>query len=278
MTLTISSLQNEKIKQVAKLNKRSVRDQLKLTVVEGSREIGLALDAGFVPQRVFKCPSLFDSASAATANRCEELAESGKTEIYVVTPAVYARIAYRGGVGGLVAVVPSAGTSFDEVQLPSSALGLVVDSAEKPGNLGALLRTADAAGVAFVIVCGDGTDISNPNVIRASLGAVFGVPLLQSDFQTSTTWLRENSFQIVATSPEAVTNYTETDLAGRTAIVMGAEADGLSREWLDAADVLVRIPMHGRVDSLNLSAATAILVYEAVRQRTYFDHCPRRTE
>jgi TrmH family RNA methyltransferase len=142
----------------------------------------------------------------------------------------------------------------------------VVEAAEKPGNVGAILRTADAAGVQGVIVCG-GADLHNPNVVRASLGTIFTVPVAEATTAETLAWLHSHGVQIVATTPAATLRYTAADLTAPTAIVVGSEAEGLSAAWLDAADVCVYIPMHGEADSLNLSASTAILLYEVVRQR-----------
>ena len=268
MAASISSPHNPKIKQVVQLGKRNVRERLGLTVVEGGREIELALGAGIVPVQTFVCPPLLDASSAAAASSCYELAGAGRTELYEVSPDVYAKIAYRDSVGGLLAVVPCLGGELSSIPTTEAPLALVVESAEKPGNLGALLRTADAAGVSFVIVCGDGTDVNNPNVVRASLGAIFTVPVVQADTQQTVAWLRANAYRIVAASPDAALSYTQVDLTGPTAIAVGSEAHGLSRTWLDGADFRVHIPMNGKVDSLNLSTSTAILLYEAVRQRS----------
>jgi TrmH family RNA methyltransferase len=142
----------------------------------------------------------------------------------------------------------------------------VIDRPEKPGNLGAILRTADAAGVDGVIVSG-GVDVHNPNVVRASLGTIFTVPVAEATVDTAIAWLRQHDIRLVATTPEAVTPYTAVDLTGPVAIVMGNEAEGLSAQWLAAADLHVVIPMFGQADSLNLATATALLLYEVVRQR-----------
>ena len=143
----------------------------------------------------------------------------------------------------------------------------VLEGVEKPGNLGGVLRTADAAGVDAILVCGEGTDIYNPNAIRASLGAIFTVPVIAAATPTLIAWLKAQGLALVATTPAATQRYTQVDLTRPVAVIMGSEAEGLSADWLAAADQQVLIPMNGDVDSLNVSVATALLLYEAVRQR-----------
>lgn len=269
---TITSARNPRIKEIVKLNKRRQRDERRVTVVEGVREVTRALACGVIPQEAYVCLELVEKSGAeATVGALQELAEKRRAWLYEVTTEVFAKIAYRGDSGGLLLVVPYFGRSLDELPLGESPFLVVVEGAEKPGNLGAILRTADAAGVDGVLVCAtaaqSATDIHNPNAIRASLGTVFSVPLAQADTASAIRWLREQKIRTVATSPDATRLYTATDLTGPTAIVMGSEAEGLSDAWLAAADQQVVIPMHGIADSLNLSTATALLLYEVVRQR-----------
>lgn len=278
--LEITSLQNPRIKRVAKLAHRSYRDEMRQTVVEGIREVTLALANGVVPVEAYVCRDMsFDSdpeAMAALA-RLETLAAARRTELINVSPAVFEKIAYRGGSGGLLLVVPYREQTLATLALPEDPLLVIVEDAEKPGNLGAILRTADAAGVAALIVPepnhglhgerGKGTDLHNPNVIRASLGAVFTVPQVIAPTGAILDWLRARGIRTVAATPDAEILYTETEMTGPTAIVVGSEAWGLSETWLQTAEALVRIPMSGAVDSLNLATSTALLVYEAVRQR-----------
>ncbi|MEZ4517348.1 MAG: RNA methyltransferase [Chloroflexota bacterium] len=280
-TVEITSTHNPRIKRVAKLAHRSTRDELRQTVVEGIREISLALQNGVVPIEAYICNETLperDPDVAAIFDRLHKLATEGRTELIGVSPAVFEKIAYRGESGGVLLVVPYSERTLSSLTLPDPPLVVVVEDAEKPGNLGAILRTADAAGVdALIIPLRDhaiqntrtkGTDIYNPNVIRASLGAAFTIPQIVAPAWDVIHWLREQAIHIVAAVPEADTLYTATDLTRPTAIVMGSEAWGLSDEWQQAADTLVRIPMSGSVDSLNLSTSTALLVYEAVRQRS----------
>ncbi len=272
MTLTITSPTNPRVKSVVRLADRRTRDELRRTVVEGVREGRLALGRGVAPVEAYVCPELIAGAEAeAAARHLVALAGAGMTELFYVAPAVFAKMAYRGQSGGLLLVIAYPHRTLDELTFRAAPFLVVVEEAEKPGNLGAVLRTADAAGVDALIVPtlpgSAGTDLHNPNVIRASLGAYFTVPAVAAPAEATLAWLRARGIAIVATTPAAETLYTDADLTGPVAVVMGSEAWGLSETWLAAADVRVRIPMAGQVDSLNLSAATALLIYEVVRQR-----------
>jgi RNA methyltransferase, TrmH family len=268
----ISSLQNQRIKEVVKLNNRRQRDKRRQTVVEGIREVTRALDSGLVPAEAYLCPALMAGEEAErAAAQLTGLASQGRTELFEVTTAVFQKIAYRGESGGMLLVLPYLAHSLETVPLGQPPFLLVLEGVEKPGNLGAILRTADAAGVNGLIVCGEagmaGTDIHNPNVVRASLGALFTVPVVEEENGRLLTWLRQHQIQIIAATPQAQQPYSAADMTGPIAIVMGSEARGLSPLWLKAADQQVVIPMQGHIDSLNLSVATALLLYEGVRQR-----------
>jgi TrmH family RNA methyltransferase len=266
--LLISSLQNARIKELVKLAKRRDRDERRVTIVEGTREIGHALHAGIVPLEVYLCPELATGpANQPLIARCEELARQRQTCLVRVTPAVFAKIAYREESGGLLLVIPYVTQPLARLSVAHAPFFTVIEGVEKPGNLGAILRTADAAGVDGVIVCAGATDVHNPNVVRASLGALFTVPLAEARTDAVIQWLQQQQIQIVAASPEGTQDYIVPDYRAPVAVVMGSEAYGLAPVWLSAAQAVVRIPMHGAVDSLNLSAATAILLYEVVRQR-----------
>jgi len=266
--LTISSLQNTRIKELVKLSKRRDRDTRRVTLVEGTREIGHALAAGLVPLEVYVCPELATGAeSQAFMATCDRLARQGLTTIITVTSAVFAKIVYREESGGLLLVLPYVTRHLDQMPLSAAPFFAVIEGVEKPGNLGAILRTADAAGVDGVIVCAGATDVHNPNVVRASLGALFTVPIAEARTDQVIAWLQQHHIRIVAATPEGLINYTTPDLTAPVALVMGSEAYGLAPAWIAAAAHLVQIPMRGVVDSLNLSAATAILLYEVVRQR-----------
>jgi RNA methyltransferase, TrmH family len=268
----ISSLQNPRIKQIVRLNERRQRDRQRQTVVEGAREVARALDSGLLPAESYVCPPLAHSPEASQLlDRLNALGREGQTELFEVTPTVFQKIAYRGESDGILLVIPYLSRTLDDLPLGRSPLLIVLEDVDKPGNLGAILRTADAAGADGLIVCGErgpaGADIHNPNVIRASLGALFTVPVVEAENGRFLPWLRQRQIQIVATTPQATQPYLAADMTRPTAIVMGSEAQGLSQTWLAAADEQVSIPMRGKIDSLNLSVATALLLYEAVRQR-----------
>ena len=267
----ITSLNNPRIKNVIRLKNRRQRDANRVTVVEGQREAARALQAGIAPVEAYICPELMvkgDDGSIRGSLR--RLAQAGVTKLFEVTTPVFEKMVYRGGSGGLLLLIPYLNYSFDDLKGIKAPFLVVIDGAEKPGNLGAILRTADAAGVDGLILTSDeaaGTDIHNPNVIRASLGALFSMPVIPAPVEDAIAWLQSKGIKIVATTPEAAVVYTAVTLTGPIAIVMGSESDGLGHKWFDSANVQVRIPMVGIVDSLNLSVSTALLLYEVVRQR-----------
>lgn len=267
MSITITSLSNSRVKDVLKLSKAAVRKARGLTVVEGERECRRALAAGVHPVEAFVCPDLLNPSSQDIIARLKAADAARQTWLAEVTPEVYAKIAYRGDSGGVLLVIPYLPTALDRLSPPEPAFLAVIEGVEKPGNLGAILRTADAAGVHGVIVVEGATDLHNPNVIRASLGTIFTVPLAEATPDTALTWLRHRNIQIIAATPEAERLYTAVDYNRPTAIVLGSEADGLGDRWRSAADACVAIPMFGQADSLNLATSTALLLYEVVRQR-----------
>lgn len=264
----ITSPQNQRVKEVAKLAKRSVRDERRLTVVEGLREAGHALANGVIPVEAYFCPTVVNPPDRPLFSQLREqlVAQPGVLS-FEVTPDVFAKLAYRAESDGVLLVVPYLDCQLSRLPLRDNPFLCVIEGVEKPGNLGAILRTADAAGVDGVIVCAGATDIHNPNVIRASLGALFTVPVAEIPSAGAISWLHEKNIAIVATTPTATTRYTNTNLTGPVAIVMGSEATGLGEAWLAAAQLQVAIPMLGASDSLNLATATALLLYEVVRQR-----------
>ncbi|MDX1416360.1 MAG: RNA methyltransferase [Candidatus Promineifilaceae bacterium] len=273
--MLISSLQNARVKHVVRLSSRRYRDAQRQTIVEGIRETSRALEAGIIPSEAYICPDLIaGQAAAAVVNRLQQFNLSGETGLFEVTPSVFAKMAFRGESGGLLLVINYPEHTPEELLQRDDPFLVVLENAEKPGNVGAILRTADAAGVSGMILCpedGRGTDLFNPNVIRASLGAVFTVPVITMAAREAVVWLKGAGIQIVASTPYASALYTDVSLRGPVAVVMGSEALGLSRHWLDAADMQVRIPMSGVVDSLNLSVSTALILYEVVRQRSRND-------
>lgn len=277
MPIKISSLQNDRVKQVVKLSNRRYRDAVRLTVVEGVREVSRAWQQGIRPAEAYLCPPLLDTALAhAVAAELEAEHTNGRFSLFEVTPDVFAKMAYRGQSGGLLLVIPYLSLALADLQLRQPAFLAIIEGAEKPGNLGAILRTADAAGVDGVIVAQaegeSGTDLHNPNVIRASLGTLFTVPVAAANTARVVAWLQAQQIQIVAATPEGKRPYTAVDMTQATAIVSGSEAHGLSPAWLTAAAAPVVIPMVGQADSLNLATATALLLYEVVRQRGSADY------
>ena len=271
--LTITSPQNSRVKAIIKLRDRRARDEARRTVVEGVREVRTALGRGVTPVEAFICPELIDGPEAETAARhLVTLGQTGMSELFYVSPEVFAKMTYRGASGGLLLVIAYRPVGLDDLTFRGAPFLVVVEEAEKPGNLGAILRTADAAGVDAVLAPTPhdrkGTDLHNPNVIRASLGAYFTMPTVAAPNDAAIAWLRGRGITIVAATPAAETLYTAADLTGPVALAVGSEAWGLSDDWLTAASIRVRIPMAGTVDSLNLSASAAVLMYEVVRQRT----------
>jgi TrmH family RNA methyltransferase len=260
----ITSLQNPRLKELVKLRDRRARDEAGAFLVEGYREIRRALERGAALQTVYFAPewylgvnepALLAEAEAAGATLCELSREA------------FAKVAYRERPDGLLAVAPQWRRTLAELALPADPFLLVVEAIEKPGNLGTILRSADAAGCHAVIVCDPVTDLFNPNVVRASTGVLFSVPCVVAGSADVLAWLREQRIRVVATTPAAATVYTRADLRGRLALVMGSEQYGLSEFWLRGADLPVRIPMAGQADSLNVAMATIIALFEAVRQR-----------
>jgi TrmH family RNA methyltransferase len=263
----ITSTHNPRIKDLVKLEKRAERTQRRLTLVEGARETGRALAAGIVPVEAYLCPELAVGPEAAhLRTRLERLARERGTRLFTVTPEVFARLAVREESGGIMLVIPFVTMPLADLSLRRPPFVAVVDRPEKPGNLGAILRTADAAGVDAVVVCG-GTDVHNPNVVRASLGTLFTVPVAEAPVAEVVRWLQAQAVRIVVADPAAPRRYTDADLTGPVAVVAGSEAEGLDPLWLAAADEQVAIPMFGQTDSLNLATSMALLLYEVIRQR-----------
>ena len=257
----ISSTQNPKVKLLLQLHqKSSERRKAGLFVVEGRRELMHCLEAGFEIDTVFWCPSV-----EVGTEPMPQLPEA--VRVFEVSKAVYEKMAYRDSTEGIVAEVRTRQLALADLQLPESPLVVVLERVEKPGNLGTVLRSADAAGVDAVIVCDPLTDLYNPNLIRSSVGAVFSVPCVACTSEECIAFLKQHGIQILTAQLQDSHLYYDTDMRRPTAIVMGTEATGLTPQWREAADAHIRIPMLGRIDSLNVSVSSAILMYEAVRQR-----------
>ena len=260
----ISSLQNPRVKQLVKLRDRRPRDEAGVFLVEGYREIRRALEKRVALQEVYFSPEWFlgENEPALLAE-----AEAAGAQLFELTKDAFAKVAYRERPDGLLAVAPQWRRALGDLTLKEDAFLLVVEAIEKPGNLGTILRSADAAGCDAVIVCDPVTDIFNPNVVRASTGVLFSVPLVVDESPRVEAWLREKGIRSVATTPAAEKIYSDVDLRGPLAVVMGSEQYGLSEFWLKNADLPVRIPMAGQADSLNVAMATIITLFEARRQR-----------
>jgi TrmH family RNA methyltransferase len=263
MPLVITSPTNPRVKHVVRLRERRHRDRAGQFLVEGRDELALALAAGARPQTLFVCPELLRPEEAGLLRQ----ATLAAAEVVEATAPVFARMAYRENPDGWLAVFPATSTQLSDLALGDRPLLLIAEAIEKPGNLGALLRSADAAGATAVIVCDPTTDVDNPNVIRSSRGTRFTVPVIQAGTPETQVWLTAQALRVVAATPSAALNYTQADLRGPLAIVVGTEAAGLTSAWLERADLAVSIPMRGRVNSLNVATAATLLLYEAVRQR-----------
>ncbi len=264
--LHVTSASNPRLKAVLALRRRRVREDEGRTVVDGYEELALALDAGIVPDSVLHCPELM--LDPATQEALVERARALGSTTVRLSRAAFEKVAYREGPDGFLAVVPVAGVRLDDLELPPDALVLVCEGLEKPGNLGAVLRTADAAGVAAVVAADPVTDWGNPNVVRASKGTVFTVPVAAASTEEVVRWLARHGIRLVATTPDARLAHTDVDYRGGVAIAVGTEKEGLTEAALRSAAECVRIPMAGRVNSLNAATAAAVVVYEAVRQRS----------
>ena len=262
--LELTSVSNARVRTLVNLRRRRQRDQLGLMLVEGYEELSLALTAGAVPMSLYVCPELVRDAGNLTM--IDTVAALG-TEIVRVSTRVFERIAYRESPDGWLAVVPTVPTDLAALKLSPNPLTLVCESVEKPGNLGAMLRTADAVGADAVIAATPITDWGNPNVVRASKGTVFAVPVAAADSADVLSWAKAGGLRVVAATPDTDTLFTDVDFTGPTAIAVGSEKHGLTDAVLASADALVRIPMTGLANSLNVATSAAIILYEAIRQR-----------
>jgi TrmH family RNA methyltransferase len=260
----LTSLANPRIKAAAALRDRRERDRTGLTLVDGAREIRRAIDAGASLVEVFVCEPLLAGPDARAAL---DALRAGDVPIQAASEPVVARLAFGARSEGLVAIVRIPSHQLGELTLPADPLVAVVEGVEKPGNLGAILRSADGAGVDAVVAASPGTDLFNPNAVRASAGTVFSVPLAAAPSSGVLAWLREKGLRIVAARVDAGRVYSDVDLTGPLAVVVGAEAEGLGDAWSAPDIVAVHLPMLGVADSLNVSVSAAILFYEARRQR-----------
>ncbi len=258
----IRSPANPRVKWLVSLRRRRIRDGEGVTVVEGHDEVRLALAVGAVPRTLYFCPSLIGDRSDLVS----EVTALGAEVVALARPA-FAKASYREGPDGWLAVVPGPARGLDDLTLSTNPLVLVCEGIEKPGNLGAMLRTAEAAGVDAVIAASPVADWGNPNVVRASKGTVFAVQVASGTSEHVRDWCRGRHLRIVVATPDTDLLVTEVDLTEPTAFVVGAEHDGVSDTWLQAAADTARLPMFGHVNSLNVATSAAIAIYEAIRQR-----------
>lgn len=262
MHFRITSTQNPKVKSLLALEKPRERRKQQLFIIEGKKEISMAIEAGYKIGNLFFCDEIVDVADIPAQLKDEKL-------LIPVSKEVFDKIAVREGTGGMIAVAEMRVHALDQVELSKNPLILILEGVEKPGNLGAILRTADAANVDAVIICDTQTDFYNPNVIRSSLGCVFTKQVAAATSEETIAWLRKNNVAIYCTYLQASQSYHTIDYQKPSAIVMGTEATGLTDVWVKHANANIIIPMLGKIDSMNVSTAAAVVVFEARRQRGF---------
>lgn len=260
----ITSLQNPKIKNIAKLSKAKERREQNLFIIEGARELSLALSSGYEVDTIFVCPELFSKTEYP--NVLQSIPERKRIE---VSQAIFEKVAYREGSDGLLTLAYPQKHTLEDLDLPKNPFIIVLEAVEKPGNLGAILRTADAARADAVIICDPTTELYNPNAIRSSVGCIFTVPTAVCSSSEALNFLRKNNIKSFAAELQASQWYQDIDYKSPSAIIMGTEADGLTSFWLEHADARIKIPMRGKIDSLNVSVSTAVITFEAMRQRGF---------
>jgi len=262
--LQISSHRNPRIKHIYKLRERRTRDRCGQFIIEGYRELFRAHQNNYPVTELYVCPELL--AGTKEKELVNSLYENG-VDIIAVTDSVFRKLAYREQPEGLLGIAPQKRYSLQELSFKTSSLILVAEAIEKPGNIGAMMRSADATATDAVILCQSSTDIFNPNVVRASTGTLFNVPVAESSNADTLEWLRQNNITTVVTLPQAGKIYSDIEMTAPLAIVVGAENCGLSDFWQQNADAAVNIPMLGIADSLNVNNCATLLLYEALRQR-----------
>jgi RNA methyltransferase, TrmH family len=262
MHIKITSTQNPKVKSLLSLEKPRERRKQCLFIVEGAQEVRMALEAGYKIGNIFFCEEIMDQKESGDLLRDDKL-------LVPVSREVFDKIAVRESTGGILAVAEQKTHRLEDIVLSKNPLLMILEAVEKPGNLGAILRTADAAGVDAVIICDPQTDFYNPNVIRSSVGCLFTKQIASATSEETIAWLKKNNIQIFCTYLKASNPYHEVDYMQSSAIVMGTEATGLSDIWVKNATANIIIPMLGKIDSMNVSNAAAVVVYEAMRQRGF---------
>lgn len=262
--LLITSAQNPRVKHLAKLRDRRGRDQSGQTVLEGYRLLSRAVEAGWPIDECYFCPAFFLGENEPALL---ELVQSRGAQLFELPEHLFQKAAYRERPEGLLAITPVRDNDLAKFPVKANGLYLVAEAVEKPGNLGSLLRSADASGVAGLLLCDKRTDLYNPNTLTASTGAIFHVPIAECPSPEALAWLRAQGVATLAATPHTDKAYYDVDLTGPVAVVVGAEQYGLSDFWMDNADLKVAIPMLGKIDSLNVAIATSVLLFEAARQR-----------
>lgn len=262
--MTITSLQNNTIKNIVKLGKNRERQQQGLFIIEGARELSLALRSDYNIDSVYVCREMFEKTKYP-----DVLNTLDSKNVFDISHEVFKKIAYRENSDGIVALAKPKQHLLSDLQLSANPFIIILESVEKPGNLGAILRTADAASIDAVVVCNPSTDLYNANVIRSSVGGLFTVQTAVCTSEEAINWLNKNNITSYAAELKASDYYQDVDFTLPSAIVMGTEADGLTNMWLNNADKRIKIPMRGEIDSLNVSVSTAVFTFEAMRQRGF---------
>jgi RNA methyltransferase, TrmH family len=260
----ISSKQNPRIKNLIHLQKRGEREKQGLFVVEGIKEVEKVVEMDYEFDSLFFCPDIIEPPLVSKI-----IAKIPSVPCFEVTPEVYNKVAYRENSGGIIILAKPKLHGLNQLKSNPNPLILVVEGVEKPGNIGALFRTADAAGISAIIICDPATDLYNPNAVRASLGCVFTIPTAICTSNEAIEWLKKKDIQIFASYLQASIPYHKVDFTKPSAIVMGTEATGITKQWVDAANANIIIPMQGKADSMNVSTAAAVLIFEACRQRDF---------
>jgi TrmH family RNA methyltransferase len=266
MITQIVSVKNQLIKEIVVLRSKSrERNKKKLIVIEGQKEVSLALISKIEIDKILYCPDIIDFGDID--NLFQD--KIGSIPVFELSKEVFSKISYRESTEGIIVVAKSPQKKLSDLKVNSNSVFIILESVEKPGNLGAIARIADGAGVSGIIICDPLTDIFNPNAIRASLGCVFTTDVVVSDFEKTKEWLTQNQIKSFAAELNASNFYQDTDFSGRIALVFGTEATGLTEKWIKGADARIKIPMLGEIDSLNVSTSVAVLVYDAMRQREF---------
>ena len=260
---SITSPQNPRIKELRRLRDKRARDKTGLFLVEGLKEVSMALEGGVELEALYFSRDLLKGEGEALL----ETAQAKGVPLYSLSPSLFQKVSYRENPDGLLAVARKFPLDLERLELGPCPLVVVAQALEKPGNLGAILRCADAAGADAVVVCDPGVDPFNPNVVRASRGTLFTVKVAMASTPETLEWLKDRGLEVVITTPGAREKYTRFDYRRPLAVVVGNEARGLPSPWLEAPFARVSIPMKGRADSLNVAVATAVILYEALRQR-----------